>query len=282
MTTPSNSPDSGYERALQQAQAALQSGRLQEAEWLAGDVLKHRPALPRALQIFGNALLMQGRAGEAVVPLEEAARRAHDPVIDMQAAMALREAGRIEDAIARFERAIKRRPPFPGAFHVYGTLLAELDRYDEAIIVLRRGLDLTPNAADLARLLGDVLANRDDYAGARAAYRQAVTGAPHHIDALWGLARANEALGQFAEAADAFRRMLAIAPDEAAAQIGLGSCLLELGSREEAFALFRAASGSSNEMYRQSLTALVTARRGQFFLRPSAARRFLCDRLEGG
>jgi tetratricopeptide (TPR) repeat protein len=278
MTTPSNSPNSTYERTLQQAQITLQKGRLQEAEWLANDVLKHRPANPRALQIFGYALLLQGRAVEAIAPLEEAARRMHDPSIDMQAAMASREAGRLEDAIALFERAIKRQPPFPAAFHVYGTLLAELNRYDEATIVLSRGLRLTPNAAELASLLGDVLANRNDHAGACAAYQQALTSAPHHIDALWGLARANEALGQFEQAADAFRRMLAIAPDEAAAQIGLAVCLLELGGREEAFALFRAASRRSDEMYRQSLTALVTARCGQLFLRPSAAKRFLCDK----
>lgn len=275
MATPPKLPSSTYGRTLQEAQIALQSRRLQEAEWLASDVLKHHPSNPHALQIFGNALLLQGRATEAIIPLEEAARRLHDPAIDMQAAMALHEAGRLEDAIARLERAIKRRPPFPPAFHVYGTLLAELDRYDEATVVLKRGLSVTPNVPELASLLGDVLVNRNDYAGARVAYQQALTSAPHHIDALWGVARANEALGEFEQAADAFRRMLGIAPNDAAAQIGLGVCLLMLGSREEAFASFRAAARRSEEMYAQSLAALVSARRGCFFLRPSAARRFL-------
>ena len=266
------------EQALQRALAALQSGRLQEAEWLAADVLKRSPADARGLQIFGNALLLQGRAEEATAPLEQAARRTHDPAVETQHAVALSQAGRGDEALARLDRAIKRRPPFPPAFHVYGNLLATQERYDEAIAVVRQGLALTPNVAELSSLLGDILASRDDRAGARAAYSQALTHAPRNVDALWGLARVLEAEGDFAQAAETFRRVLAVVPADAAARVGLGACLLELGQSDAAFDSFRVAARSGDKIYGEALTAVVTSRRGRLWLRPSEAKRFLREK----
>ncbi len=175
------------EPALQEAALALQSGQPQQAEWLAVDVLKRSPKDQRALQIFGSALLMQERAMDAIAPLEKAARLSQDAAVETQFAMALSEAGRSEDALAPLERAITRKPPFPPAFHIYGTLLASLERFDDAIDVVKRGLALMPNFAQLLCLLGNLLANRNDHAGAIAACRQALTHAPHLAEALWGL-----------------------------------------------------------------------------------------------
>jgi cytochrome c-type biogenesis protein CcmH/NrfG len=266
------------DQALQQAVGALQSGRLQEAEWLAADVLKRSPSDARGLQIFGNALLMQGKAVEAIAPLEQAARRTHDPAVETQFAMALSQAGRGDEALARLDRAIKRRPPFPPAFHICGNLLAAQQRYDEAAAVVRQGLALTPNVAELSSLLGDILVNHGDRAGARAAYGQAITHAPRNVDALWGLARALEADGDFAQAAEIFRRMLAVVPADAPASIGLGACLLELGQPDAAFETFRMAARSGDKMYGEVLTAVVTSQRGRLWLRPSEAKRFLREK----
>ena len=262
-------------QALQQAIVALQSGRLQEAEWLAADVLKRSPAEARALQIFGYALLRQGKAEDALAPLAQAARSTHDPEIETQYAMALQQAGRSEEALERLERALKRRPPFPPAFLVYGSLLAFLERRDEAIAVIKRGLTLTPNAPDLLALLADNLMIRGDRAGGLAAYRKALAQAPQYGDALFGLGRALQSEGDFAQAAEMFRRMLAIDPGDAAARIGLGVCLLEISQPAAAFESLRTASSSSAKAYGEALTALSTSRDGRFWLRPSDADRFL-------
>lgn len=281
MSKPPKPPRQGpgvNEQALQQALAALQGGRPQEAEWLAGDVLKRSPADARGLQILGNALLLQGKAEEAIAPLEHAARRTHDPAVETQHAMALSQAGRDDEALAQLNRAIKRRPPFPPAFHACGNLLAAQERYDEAIAVVKQGLVLTPNVAELSSLLGDILVNRGDHTGGRAAYSQALMHAPRNVDALWGLARALEAEGDFTQAAETFRRMLAVVPADAAAHIGLGACLLELGQSDAAFESFRIAARSGDKMYGEALTAVVTSRRGRLWLRPSKARRFLREK----
>jgi tetratricopeptide (TPR) repeat protein len=141
-------PAGANEPALQQAIFALGKGQLKEAELLAADFLKRNPTDPRVLQIFGSALLLQGEAERAIAPLAQAARRTHDPAIEMQAAMAMSKAGHSESALEWLERATKRRPAFPPAFHVYGTMLASLDRLDEAIDVTRHGLALMPDVAD--------------------------------------------------------------------------------------------------------------------------------------
>ena len=59
---------------LQRAMVALNSQRPQEAERIAQDILKADPRHGKALHVLGCALLMQGRAQEAVAPLESAAR----------------------------------------------------------------------------------------------------------------------------------------------------------------------------------------------------------------
>src|SRR5581483_6149774 len=84
---------------LQGALSALQAGRPLDAERIAAEILKSDPKQASALHILGCAVLMQGRAEDALAPLEAAARQRRDPEVDTQLAVALRQAGR--DAEAR-------------------------------------------------------------------------------------------------------------------------------------------------------------------------------------
>jgi hypothetical protein len=58
----------------------------------------------------------------------------------------------------------------------------------------------------------------------------------------------------------------------------LGACLLEIGEREAGEATLRAAARGVPQMAGQAITSLASASHGRFFLRPSAAAKFL--RLE--
>ena len=89
-------------------------------ERIAKEILKTDPRHARALHVLGCALLMQGRAQDAVAPLEAAARGRHDPEIETQLAMALIQIGRRDDALSRLKRAAKRQPPYAPAFHGLG------------------------------------------------------------------------------------------------------------------------------------------------------------------
>src|SRR6476646_7378555 len=155
---------------LQRAMAAIQSQQPDQAVRLAKDVLNKNPSHPNALHILGYALLMQERPADAIQPLERAYRSLRDPAIETQLAIALRKAGRTDEALKRLARAIKRKPPFPAAFHEYGYLLHSLNRTDEAIDVIKSGMEAAPWMPDLPLLLGWICHARNDGGSARTAF----------------------------------------------------------------------------------------------------------------
>src|SRR5262245_58100984 len=154
------------EAQLQWATGALNHGQPDDAERFARNVLAAIPQHPKALYLLGCALLRQGRAAQAVAPLERAARAQQDPAIETQLGIALRETGRTEDALARLRRAAKRRPAHPDAFHELSYLLFSTGQADEAITVVEHGIELAPRAVELPILLGVILHSRREHAKA--------------------------------------------------------------------------------------------------------------------
>jgi Flp pilus assembly protein TadD len=273
-----NAPAGGARRgddALARAMLALNGQRPKDAEQIAGDVLKADPQDVRALHIFGCAMLMQGRAEDAIAPLEAAARGRHDPEIDTQLAIALRQAGRHEDALARLKRAVKRQPPYPAAFRELGHLLVSIEHYDEAIEVLSRGLDVAPMMPELSIQLGYACLSRKKNADAKIAFAQALSISPSSANALFGLAKAHRDAGETHAAADHFRRCLMSRPDDAAAWLHLGHCLLELGDTDAGHECFRTAARGDPKRYGIALASLAASGRGRFWLKPSAATRYM-------
>jgi len=261
--------------ALQGAVFALNSGRPQDAERIAAGVLKgNRGNLP-ALHILGSALVMQGRGGEAVAPLESAARGSRDPKIETLLAAALRQAGRADDALAWLRRAVKRRPPHPQAFYELGCLLAFLKSDDEAVEVFQHGRDIAPAMPEFSFQLGHLLFARGNHVDAKVAFERTLAISPGAAPALFGLAKVHLALGQQTAAADYFRRYLASEPKDPNGWIHLGHCLLELGDREAGSECFRTAARLDPQHKGYVLAAMVKSGRGRFWLRPSRAAQYL-------
>ncbi len=261
--------------ALQRAVIALNNGRPKEAEQIAGDALKADPNDAQALHMFGYALLMQNRAEDAIALLEPVARARRDPEIDTQLAIAFRRLGRNEDALSRLKRATKRRPPFAAAFHELGSLLLSMKRHDEAIEALSRGLEIAPMLPDLSIQIGYVFLECRKFPDAKAAFARALGVAPDSADALYGLAKAHLRLGEYRPAAGYFRRCLMRTPDDAGTWLDLGHCLLETGERDAGYECFRMAARGDEKSYATALASLVKSGHGQFWLKPSAATRFL-------
>jgi tetratricopeptide (TPR) repeat protein len=262
------------DEALMRAASALNGGRPAEAERIAADLLKRKPDHPRASHILGYALLMQGRAQDAVAALEPAARRHHDAELDTQLAIALRRAGRTDDALARLRRAIKRRPPFAAAFYELGCLLSSLERNAEAAEIFARGLEVAPMMPELSIELGLALLALRKHGEARIAFARALSISPDAPEALHGMARACQEASAHREATAYFRRYLVTKPDHWSAWLGLGHCLLELGDRDAGYDCFRtAARGDPGAGH--ALASLVKSAHGRFWLKPSDATQFL-------
>src|SRR4051794_17265971 len=265
-------------KTLENAVLALRMQRPNEAERLAASVLKSDRGNSVAAQILGRALLMQNRADEAIVPLQRAARRSDDPAVETELAIALAAAGRRDEALEQLRRTTARRPTFPRAFVEYGGLLAKTGRPEEGIAGLVRGVALTPEAVDLRMELGFVHLKRNDRASARTLFQQVLVAAPERYDVLPALAKVMALDGEYAAAADLFRRALGLRPDDAVTRNNLGACLLEIGQRDAGEAALRDAARGVPQMAGQAITSLASASHGRFFLRPSAAAKFL--RLE--
>jgi tetratricopeptide (TPR) repeat protein len=270
-----NERQRGQAEALQRAQLAIQNERPADAERLAGEVLSANSGHLEATKILGYALLMQGRADEAVDPLEKAARASRDPEVETQLAIALRQAGDSDKALTWLKRAVKRNPPFAAAFHELGFVLHSLNRSGEAVDVLRQGLAVAPMMTEMAIQLGFVCYAINDRANAGTAFAHALAINPVHPDAVQGLGTVLMDQGNFARAAELFRGALSGNPDDTLARIALGKCLLELGDTEGGLACMRAASVRGGEYYGKVIAALLSSGRGRFWLHPSGAAKFL-------
>ena len=250
--------------------------RPDEAELLAGDVLKSDRGNGAAARVLGQALLMQGRALEAINPLERAARRTPDPVIETLLGRALAEAGRTGEALDRLRQASSRRPAYPLAFVELGDQLGKLGRFDEALPVFETGLALSPDAQVLRMALGYLHMNRNDRSKARALFLAVRAAAPERHDARLALAQVLALDGDHAAAAELYRGALALRPDDAATRIALAKCLLEMGERDAGEAALRAVArdncGDGGPGHRRPGRRVP---HGRAFLRPSAAAKFL-------
>jgi tetratricopeptide (TPR) repeat protein len=263
------------DKLLARAMLALENGRPQDAEPIAAEVLGADPHHAEALYVLGCALTMQGRAGEAIAPLEAAAARRDDPALDTVLAIALRHVGRHEDAASRLERVSTRHPHYAAAFLELGYLLVLMNRHDEAADVLSRGLAIAPMMPQLSIQLGYAHLSRGDCGNAKAAFARALDISPSSPDAMFGMAKAHQEIGENEEAAAWFHRYLAHRPDDSGALLNLGHCLLEFGQADAGYECFRRAARGDARRYGNALTSLAAAARGRFWLRPSQAKRFL-------
>jgi tetratricopeptide (TPR) repeat protein len=263
------------EDTLQRATFALNTRRPQDAERLAAEVLKTNRRHAGALHVLGYALVMQGRFADAIALLEPIVRGQHDAEFETQLAVALRGAGRHQDALPRLQRAVKRKPPYPKAFLELGVLQIALRQHDDAIATLKRGAEIAPMMLDLSLQLGVVSLMARDFAGAKVAFAHVLGIAPDSPDALYGMAKSHQELGEQPAAIGFFRRYLAARPQHWAAWLSLGHCLLEIGDRGAGYECFRTAARGDPAQAGNALASLVKAPRGKFWLRPSVARQFL-------
>ncbi|MFG0320573.1 MAG: protein kinase [Planctomycetota bacterium JB042] len=181
-------PDAGDEvlRLLSVA-LALQPDSLRTLHGLArllSDRGRHREAtvyLERAVVVdkdhvggwrrLGRALAADDRTEEAVGAFEEAVRRG-EWLAEVDLALALRELGRIDEAIAaaRHAASMLPNPSFPRA--ILGALLGESGRPEEAIEVLEEALRRDPFDATAHLYLGRALGDLGRLEEARASLRR--------------------------------------------------------------------------------------------------------------
>jgi tetratricopeptide (TPR) repeat protein len=275
-SAPQDTPNAG-EAALQKAAYALQSGHAEETERLAAEVLKQKPDDPRATYLYCHALYLQGRGPVAVERLERVTQKDRSPILATQLGIILRHLGRQDEALKWLNDATALQPPFPPAFLEHGSLLLQLNHRDEAITVLERGIALAPTFSEILVHLGSAYAARGERNRANEFFARAIASLPNDPSAIFDCACLMKNSCCFAQAAELFRRVLEIDPSDSLARLALGICLIECGKTESGLENLSAASKTNAKMFGQTVNAIATAGKGRFWLKPSAARRFLAS-----
>jgi predicted O-linked N-acetylglucosamine transferase (SPINDLY family) len=195
-------PDTPLTALLQQAQAALASGRANEAVALLHRAAALEPKNPEPLFHLGNLLALRGDTTAAITAYERALEVAPAHAeLRVNLGITLAQAGAIAPAERCFEAVLQREPAHVGAL---GNLAHSLFR-------------------------------RDEFAAALTLYDRLLAAMPDAGAEIWnnrGICQ--QRLGERGNAEQSFRRAAALAPDAAEVAANLGLLLYGAGSHEAA------------------------------------------------
>jgi tetratricopeptide (TPR) repeat protein len=229
--------------ALAAARERLRAGDLAQAERLCREALGGGPGDAELFQVFGAALLAQGKAGEAAAAFEHAVRLRPDSADGhFGFGQALAASGRREDAVGRYREALRLRPGHPDATAALGLTLAEMGQLEEALPCLREAARLRPDSPTALHNLGVALAQAGRPQEAVGALEGALRLKPDYPEACYNLGNVLRELGRRNEAVERLGEAVRQRPGYAEALNNLGLALTEAGKPEEAAVLLRQAA----------------------------------------
>jgi tetratricopeptide (TPR) repeat protein len=171
-----------------------------------------------------------------------------EAITENNVARALETNGRVEDAIAHYERATAADPAYAPSYNNLATALRKKGDLDRAIATYQRALALQPDYPDVHYNIGNMLVQQNRLEEAVAQYRQALALNPAFGDAKNNLGSALLRLGRVQEAIGALEQAVAETPDSLLARRNLADALTLAGRPEDALAQLRhAATLSPND-----------------------------------
>jgi serine/threonine-protein kinase len=201
-----------------------------------------RPASATAHSNLGNALKDQGKLDEAIACYRKAiALDPKDPKAHNNLGSGLSEQNKREEAIACYRQAIALDPKYAKAHGNLGAVLEQLGKVEEAITALRQAIFLDPKHMLTHYNLGVALAKQGKVEEAIACYQKATLLDPKYALAHGNLGIALKVQGKLTEAIACFHKAIALEPKNARFFNNLGTALAQQGRPEEAIAAYRRA-----------------------------------------
>ena len=150
--------------------------------------------------------------------------------------LALGNLGRLEEAIASWDKALEIKPDYHKAWYNRGLALGNLGRLEEAIASWDKALEIKLNYHEAWYYRGVALANLGRGEEAIASYDKALEFQPDYHEAWYYRGIALGDLGRLEEAITSYDQALEIQPDYHDAWDNRGIALGDLGRLEEAIA----------------------------------------------
>jgi tetratricopeptide (TPR) repeat protein len=153
--------------------------------------------------------------------------------------LALNEKGRLDPAIAEYEKALQIQPGYAEAHNNLGNTLSRVGQLNEAIAHYQKALELVPDLPQVHNNLGTALAQNGQLAEAIEHFQKATEINPDMAGAHlnWGYALLQ--MGEPDQAVPHLLKALEIRPDFVEARQRLGDLFLQKGQLADAIAHYR-------------------------------------------
>ncbi|HUI08140.1 MAG TPA: tetratricopeptide repeat protein [Verrucomicrobiae bacterium] len=208
-----------------------------DEETLWRDNVAKNPTAWAAYNNLGVALRRAGRIQEAITRYQVALRINPDvAAVHDNLGVALELAGKINDAIGHYEQAVRIEPDDVEAHYDFGNALREAGKATEAIGQYEQALKIKPDFAEAENNLGIALAQTGNLQDAIGHYRRALRLMADYAEAHYNLGVALARLGQVPEAVGHLEEALRLRPDYAEVHYNLGLVLAREGRVPEAIA----------------------------------------------
>ena len=233
-------PDGAFagELSLYAGRASRALGRLDAADAHFRRTASLEPERAEPLMELSNLRFAEQRVREADDYLRAArALQPGDPVALHNVAEALRQAGRLDEAVTSYREALRVDPDFAPAHVGLGAALIDGDRHEEAFESLARAVSLPLDAATAAAahyLAGRALQEQERMAEAAPHFERAIEHDPNHAEAVDHLALWRFSRQEYEAALNLYRIHADLEPDNANVHANIGVTLYLLGRGEEA------------------------------------------------
>ena len=155
--------------------------------------------------------------------------------------VALKDQGKLDEAIESCNKAISIKPDNPDAYNNIGLALTEQGKVEEAMAAYNKALAIQPDYAKAYNNMGNALKRQGKLDEAIKAYSNALAIKPDYAEAYFNIGFVFEEQGKLEEAIAAYNKALATKPDYAEAYSNMGVALKDQGKLEEAIAAYNKA-----------------------------------------
>jgi len=214
----------------------LRQDRLTESRVLIEEVMTQDPRHPQALSVLGYILLKQHSPKEALACYRQAFNREAQPYLILKAARALKEMGKLEEAIEELEKVLVVKRESLSFLREKAFILNRLKKYDQALEIFEKIKKISPDdpfvQKEILRLRSRARPNEQVLKEL-----QRVIGMESKKDdaQMHGLlAQKLKGAGQVREAAAEYGAASRLAPDNLYFIKQQGFCFCDLGRYEEA------------------------------------------------
>jgi predicted TPR repeat methyltransferase len=161
--------------------------------------------------------------------------------VDIDKAISLHRAGRLDDARRLYERILAAEPGNASVWHFLGVLQHQSGNSELGVASITRALDLDPRYADACNNLGNIYRETDQYDAALGAYERAVAILPGHADAWNNIGVMRSGRAEYDAAEQAYARAVEIDPRHIAAWQNRGNLAARADQFDTSIAAYRRA-----------------------------------------